>query len=133
MTMDTETSGWAVGWTAYAAVMMIIIGVFHGIAGFVGILENELYVRAGEYILELDATTWGWIHLGAGILIFLAGIALLSGATWARVIGVILAVLSTIANFAWLPWYPLWAIIMITANAFVIWALTAHGRDITMR
>ena len=133
MTSNGEVSGWAIGWTAYASVMMMIIGLFHGIAGFVGILEDELYVLAGSYILELDSTTWGWIHLGAGILIFLAGLALLRGATWARVVGVILAVISTVANFAWMPWYPLWAIVMITANAFVIWALTAHGDDITMR
>ncbi len=133
MTMDTETSGWAVGWTAFAGVMMVILGVFHAIAGFVGILKDELYVLAGGYVLQLDASTWGWIHLVAGIVIFLAGVALFTGATWARVIGVILAVVSIVANFAWLPWYPLWAIVMITADVFVIWALTAHGRDIALR
>lgn len=133
MTMETETSGWAVGWTFFAAAMMMVIGVYHGIAGLVGIFENELYVRAGEYILELDATTWGWTHLVLGIVVFLAGLGLLSGATWARIVGVILAILSMIANFAFLPWYPLWAAVMIAVNTFVIWALTVHGDDITMR
>jgi hypothetical protein len=130
---ERETSGWAIGWTVYAAVMMIILGFFHGIAGLVGVLEDELYVATPNYLFQLDATTWGWIHLVMGIIVVLAGFALFSGAVWARTIGVILAVLSVLANFAWLPWYPLWAIIMITANVFVIWALTAHGRDIEQR
>ena len=116
------------GWISYGAVMLMLVGGFHAFAGFVGILENELYVLAGGYILELDVTTWGWIHLIAGVVVFLAGLGLLSGATWSRVVGVIVAALSTIVNFAWLPWYPLWSIIMITANAFVIWALVVHGR-----
>lgn len=128
MTPENEPSGWAVGWISYAAVMLMLVGGFHAFAGLVGILENELYVLAAGYVLELDATTWGWIHLIAGIVVFLAGLGLLSGATWARVVGVIVAVVSTLVNFAWLPWYPLWSIIMITANAFVIWALIVHGR-----
>jgi hypothetical protein len=128
-----ETSGWAIGWTVYAGVMMIMLGFFHAIAGLVGVLEDELYVATPNYLLQFDATTWGWIHLIMGIIVVLAGFALFSGAVWARTIGVLLAVLSGLANFAWLPWYPVWSIIMITAAAFVIWALTAHGRDIQQR
>jgi hypothetical protein len=128
VTTQSEPSGWAVGWTAYAAIMLMLVGFFHGFAGLVGILEDDLYVLAAGYVLELDVTTWGWIHLVAGVVVFFAGLALLSGATWARVVGVTVAVLSTIVNFTWLPYYPLWSIIMITANAFVIWALTVHGR-----
>ena len=61
----------------------------------------------------------------------LAGVGLFSGAVWARSIGVILAALSAIATFAYLPWYPIWSVVIITLDVFVIWALTAHGRDIT--
>ena len=126
-----ETSGWAVGWTTYAAVWMWILGFFHAMAGFVGILEDELYAVTPKYVFQLDVTTWGWIHLIMGIVVFIAGFAVFSGAVWARTIGVILAVLSTLSTFAWLPWYPLWGLVMITANVFVIWALTVHGRDVS--
>jgi hypothetical protein len=126
-----ETSGWAVGWTTYAAVWMWILGFFHAMAGFVGILEDELYAVTPNYVFQLDVTTWGWIHLIMGIVVFIAGFAVFSGAVWARTIGVILAVLSTLSTFAWLPWYPLWGLVMITANVFVIWALTVHGRDVS--
>ncbi len=125
-----QPSGWAVGWTFFAAFMMIMIGVFHAIAGFAGILEDEIYVLGQDYVFKFDATTWGWIHLIAGIVVALAGFALFSGAVWARTVGVILASLSMIANFAWLPWYPIWSIIIIVVDIAVIWALTVHGRDI---
>ena len=125
-----QPSGWAVGWTFFAAFMMIMIGVFHAIAGLAGILEDEIYVLGQDYVFKFDATTWGWIHLIAGIVVALAGFALFSGAVWARTVGVILASLSMIANFAWLPWYPIWSIIMIVVDIAVIWALTVHGRDI---
>ncbi len=131
MTSQRETSTWAVGWTFFAAAMMWLLGAFHAIAGLAGILEDELYVLTPEYVFQFDVTTWGWIHLILGIVVILAGAYLLSGAVWARTLGVIIAIISTLSNFAWLPWYPLWSIIMITANAFVIWALTVHGRDVT--
>jgi hypothetical protein len=122
------TSGWAVGFILFAAIMMIMIGIFQAIAGLVAIFENEFYVATRNYLFQFDATTWGWIHLIAGVIIAFAGWGLLSGRTWARVVGIILAVLSAIANFAFLPYYPFWALIIITLDVLVIWALAAHGR-----
>jgi hypothetical protein len=122
------TSGWAVGFILFAAIMMIMIGVFQAIAGLVAIFENEFYVATRNYLFQFDATTWGWIHLIAGVIIAFAGWGLLSGRTWARVVGIILAVLSAIANFAFLPYYPFWALTIIALDVLVIWALAAHGR-----
>lgn len=84
-----------------------------------------------EWIFQFDVTTWGWIHLILGVIAAIAGFFLLRGAVWARTIGVIVAVGSAILNFAWLPYHPVWAIAVIVVDVFVIWALTAHGRDIT--
>ncbi len=120
----------AVGFTVFAAVMMIMIGVFQAIAGLVALLNDEFYVVGQEWVFQFDVTAWGWVHLLLGVVIGLAGAALFGGAVWARTTGVILAVISAIVNFAWLPWYPIWGIVMITVNVFVIWALTVHGRDI---
>ena len=137
---DREPSGWAVGWTYFAGFMMIMIGVFHAIAGFAGILEDEFVsavpavgtqAQGDVYFLQFDVTTWGWIHLIAGIVVALAGFALFSGAVWARVIGVIMSVISALIAFAWLPYYPVWGIVIIAMAVAVIWALTAHGRDVT--
>ncbi|HJR97133.1 MAG TPA: hypothetical protein VJ979_04430 [Actinomycetota bacterium] len=128
--MSHQRSGVAVGFTMFAAFMMILIGAFHIIAGIAGILENEFYAVTPNYFLEFDASAWGWIHLIVGIVVLLAGFGLFSGAVWARTVGVILATLSAIANFAFIPYQPVWSITLIAINVFVIWALTVHGRDI---
>ena len=127
---EREPSGWAIGWITFAAFMMIMIGSFHVIAGLVAIIDDSFYVAGREYIFKFDTTAWGWIHLLLGIVVGLAGVSLFSGAVWARTVGVIMALISAIAAFAWLPYYPVWGIIILTMAVAVIWALTAHGRDI---
>lgn len=124
-------SGAAVGWTAFAALMMILIGFWWVIAGIVGLVNDDFYVTTANYVFKFDTTAWGWIHLIVGILVLLAGFGLFTGAVWARTIGVIMALLAALAGFAWLPWYPFWAILIVVASVSVIWALTAHGRDIS--
>ena len=124
-----QTSGGAVGLILFAAIMMIMAGVFQAIAGLVAIFENEFYVQTRNYLFEFDATTWGWIHLVVGLIVAFAGWGLLSGQTWARVVGIALAVLSAIANFLFIPYYPIWSTVIIAVDIFVIWALTAHGRE----
>jgi|SRR5687767_9658119 len=128
---SSEPSGWAVGWTFFAGWMMLLIGLFHMIAGFVAVIDDEFYVATQKYILQFDASTWGWIHLVLGGLVLLAGFGLFTGSVFARTVGTILAVISAVAAFAWLPYYPVWAIVIIAVAIFVIWALTVHGRDVT--
>ena len=125
-----EASGWAVGWTAFAGFMMLVQGCWWMIAGVIAILNDTFYVAGEEYVFQLDATTWGWIHMLLGIVVVAAGAGLFSGAVWARTVGVIMAVIAMLAAFAWLPWFPIFAILLIAVSVAVIWALTAHGRDI---
>ena len=127
---DGNYSNWAVGWSAFAAVMLVIGGIFHAIAGLVAIIDDEFYVVTREWVFELDITAWGWILLIVGVLALLAGIGLFTGQTWARVFGVVVASLGAIENFAFLPYYPLWSITMIAVAVAIIWALTAHGSDL---
>ena len=127
---DRETSGWAVGFILFAAIMMIMVGVFQALQGLIAIFQNEFYVATRNYIFQFDATTWGWIHLVIGLLVAFAGWGLLSGRTWARVVALTLAVLSALANFLFIPYYPFWALLLITLDIFVIWAIAAHGGDL---
>jgi hypothetical protein len=122
-----ETSGWAVGFILFAAIMLIMSGIFQFFAGLVALFNDEFYVATRNYVFQFDATSWGWIHLIGGLIVALAGFGLLAGQTWARVVGIILALLSAIANFAFIPYYPFWALTIITLDIFVIWALAAHG------
>jgi|Tabmets5t2r1_1033131.scaffolds.fasta_scaffold03873_2 hypothetical protein len=122
-------SGWAVGFTVFAAIVMIMVGVFQALQGLIAIFENEFYVATRNYLFEFDATAWGWIHLVIGAIVAFAGWGLLSGQTWARIVGITLAALSATANFLFIPYYPFWSLLLITLNVLVIWALTAHGRE----
>ena len=122
-----ETSGAAVGFILFAAIMMIMSGVFQALQGLVAIFENEFYVPTRNYLFQFDATSWGWIHLILGLIVAFAGWGLMSGRTWARVVAITLALLSAIANFAFIPYYPFWALLIIALDIFVIWAVAGHG------
>ena len=124
---DRETSGTAVGFILFAAIMLIMVGCFQALQGLIAILENEFYVVTRNYLFQFDATTWGWIHLLLGLLVAFAGWGLLSGRTWARTVAIFLAVLSAISNFLFIPYYPFWSLLIITLDVFVIWAVAAHG------
>lgn len=121
----------AVGFTVFAGLLMIVAGAFQLIAGVTALVNDEFVAVGREYVLELDATTWGWIHLLLGVVIGVAGLLLYSGAVWARAVGVAVAFMSAITNFAALPRHPIWAVIVIAVDACIIWALTVHGRDVT--
>lgn len=128
---DNQPSGLAIGIIAFAAIMMMIVGVFQAVAGLGAILKNEVYVVGADYVFSFDATTWGWIHLLLGIVLVFAGLALFGGAVWARTVGVLIAGLSAVGNFVFLlGWnYPIWSILIIALDVMIIWALTVHGRD----
>jgi hypothetical protein len=121
---ERDVSGWAIGGTAFAGVIMLLIGVFHAIAGLVALFDDAFYVVGANYTFELDVTGWGWIHLLAGVGVALAGLYVFSGATWARIVGITLAMLSAVANFFFIPYYPFWSILMIALAVWAIWALT---------
>lgn len=128
--MYEEASGW-VGWIAFASVMMIIGGSLNLMYGFIA-LVNDTWVGWNEVTSRavlIDLTSWGWAHIILGACLLLAGIGVLSGNILARTIGVIVAGLSMIANFFFIPVYPIWALTVIVIDVLVIWALTAHGRD----
>ena len=124
-----EPSEWAIGWIYFASVMMVLLGIFHAIAGLIAIFDDTFYVTTRKYVFQFDATQWGWIHLILGILVAAAGLAVLRGNVLARTVGVLIAAVCAIAGFAWMPYYPGWAIIVIVLAVSVIWALTVHGRD----
>jgi hypothetical protein len=130
-TNESSYSGWAVGWASFAGVMLIMIGIFDTIQGLVALFNDEFYVVTQEWVFEFDITAWGWIQLILGVILIASGIGIFSSNVAARTVGVILAGLAAIVNFAWLPYYPIWSIIIIAICIAIVWALTAHGRDIT--
>ena len=123
-----ERTGWT-GWIAFAGTMMVIAGSLQAIYGFIALVNDEWVVWGNRASVYLDLTTWGWIHLLGGAIVAIAGIGVFSGNILARSVGVVLAALSLVVNFLFIPAYPVWALTIVVVNLLVIWALTAHGAE----
>jgi hypothetical protein len=120
-------SGWAEGGISFAACVLLLIGCFQALNGIVALLDDDFYVVTKNYTFDLDTTVWGWIHLVIGILLVITGIGLMARQTWAGVVAIFLAMLSAVANFFFIPYYPFWSIVVIALDVWVIWALTRPG------
>ncbi|MFG3404605.1 hypothetical protein [Streptomyces sp. NPDC048142] len=116
-------SPWAAGGTVFAGVLLFVDGILGVLKGIAGIASDDVYTRINDYVFKFSVTSWGWIHLVLGVILILVGLGILKGATWARGAGVGLAALNLIANFMWLPYTPVWAIVTIAIDVFIIWAL----------
>lgn len=123
-------SAW-VAWVNFAGVMLILLGCFHAIQGLVALFRDEVFVVGHRnLVVDVSFTAWGWLHIAWGALAIVVGACLLVGQTWARIIAVIVALLSAVTNVAFLPAYPVWSGLMIAIDIIVIWAITVHGGEL---
>lgn len=130
MSTTNEPTGW-VGWIGFAGIILILNGVFSAVQGFMALLgSNTYYLVSSGTLFLFDVTGWGWWNIIIGALLVLTGVALFGGATWARIIAVILASLSAVGQMLLLPAQPWWAFIVIAIDVLVIYAVTAHGREV---
>ncbi|NGP07173.1 hypothetical protein G6038_17130 [Rhodococcus sp. 14C212] len=124
MSQDTSVKqDVAAGTSMGAAIILVTIGILQVFQGIAAVAEDEVFVVGIEYTYKFDLTTWGWIHIVLGVVAALVGFALFTGATWARVAAIVLASLSILANFMWLPYYPWWSVLIIALDVVVIWAV----------
>ena len=126
---EPERTAW-VGWIMFAGVIMVMLGTFEAIAGLVALFNDEYYlVTRSGLAVSVDYTAWGWVHLLLGIIVAMAGLGVMVGQMWARVVGIIVALVSAVVNIAFLAAHPVWSTIIITLDVLVIYALTVHGRE----
>jgi hypothetical protein len=126
--MYEERSAWATGGYLLASVLMIFSGLVTVFVGITGIIRGSFFPTVPNYTFYYSVFGRGMTDLIIGAVILAAGFCLLMGMTWARIVGVVLAVISGVANFLFLPYAPLWSIIVIAINIFIIWALTGWHR-----
>jgi hypothetical protein len=125
-----RSTRWA-GWARFAGVILLVSGIFSAIQGLVALVgPNTYYLVAGGSLFLLDVNGWGWWNLIVGFLLFLTALALFAGATWARIVAIVLAVLSAIGQMLLIPAQPWWALIVIAIDVLVIYALTTHGDEL---
>jgi hypothetical protein len=126
-TAERDVSGWALGGITFAASMLTLAGIFQMLAGLVALLNDNFYVVTNNYTYDLDVSAWGWIHLIIGAAMLATGLGLFSRQTWAAMTAIMLAMLSALSNFFFIPYYPIWALVVIALDVWVIWALTRRG------
>jgi hypothetical protein len=125
-----DVSGWTVGFAVFAGVMLMIVGVFHFLTGLAAVIDDQFFVVAENYAFEFDTTAWGWLHMIYGVILVFAGYGVFQGATWARLVGITLAAFSAIGNFFFIPYQPVWSILIIAIDVLIIAALAAYNREV---
>jgi hypothetical protein len=127
---SVNTTGWA-GWGVFAAVVLIVggtIDAFHGLQALIG--PDTAYFVGDAGLFSIDVQSWGWWHLIIGALLILVGIFLLLGATWARVVAIILVALNAIGQLSLIAAQPWLSLALLAIDVVVLYALTVHGREI---
>ncbi|TQC47458.1 hypothetical protein EEB14_20470 [Rhodococcus sp. WS4] len=117
----------------FAAIIMVTVGFIQFCQGIAAVADDEVFVRGIDYVYKFDLTTWGWIHIVVGALVAIVGLALFTDAGWARVSAIIVAAISILANFLWLPYYPAWSLLIIALDVVVIWAVSTWNPDKDLR
>ncbi|WP_226435589.1 DUF7144 family membrane protein [Rhodococcus yananensis] len=124
-------NGFAGATTIAAGALLAAAGILSILQGISALANDDLFVVGPEYLYSFDITGWGWIHLLIGILVVATAIGLFAAATWARAVAIVLAAVSIVANFLWLPYYPWWAVLVIALDILVIWAVATWSPDFT--
>lgn len=131
-TQGSQSQGFAAGAVFTAGVLLLLAGLWQAFVGLVALFKDTdtVLVVGQKWVFQFDVTTWGWIQLLIGAVLFVVGIFVLRGALWAAIVAIGIAGVSAFANFLWLPYYPVWAILIIILDVIIIWALAAHRESI---
>jgi hypothetical protein len=126
----TGSAMWALGFLFFATPVMVMAGAFQFCEGLATIIKGGFYITPPNYAYHLDPAVWGWIHLLFGILMMATGVFLALGRPWARLVGIIVLLVSAIAHFFSIPYYPVWSLLIIALDVLAIWAVIVYGRDL---
>ena len=129
-TVRSTSTGW-VHWIAFASAILLVNGVFAVIEGLAALVGPDAYYRVvdGELLL-FNVQGWGWWNIVLGVLLVLTSFAIARGATWGRVVGITLAMISMFVQMLLIPVQPWWSVIVIAVNLLIIYALVAHGDEL---
>jgi hypothetical protein len=116
------------GWVTFAAVMLLIAGVLSVVYGIAAIGDSSFFVNNQRYILS-NLHTWGWVTLVLGVIQISAGLSLLGGGLYGRIIGIAAAALSAIAAMLSIPAYPFWSLAIFALDIVIIHQIATRGTE----
>jgi hypothetical protein len=128
--MTNEVNERGVGGAMFAAVIMIMAGLFGIFQGIALIAKGTYYVQPANYWINTGASTWGWWLLIVGLVVLVAGFGLFSAAAWARWLGIVIVSVQALTNFLFIPAQPWWAITLILIDLWVIHSLFVFRREV---
>ena len=116
------------GWLAFAGALLVVSGAFKILDALWAFkYDDDLSAGVQTVLFEGDLTSWGWVWLIVGIVLLVTGFAVISGAEWARWVGMIAAGLAAITFLPWIYYQPFWTMLSVTLAILVIYALAAYG------
>jgi hypothetical protein len=116
------------GWLTFAAVVLIFEGIMR-IFDSIWAFRYHGAVPEGlrDALFGDTLKNYGWWYLGVGIVLILAGGAVLSRSQIGRWVGIIAAVIGGLSAMAWMPYYPVWSLVYVAMAVAVIYGLAAYG------
>ena len=118
-----ESLAWASGIALFAGILLATAGTFQFLQGLSAVLKDDVFVRGIDYTYKIDLTGWGWFHMVVGVVIVAVGVGVVARQQWARVVGMGVAILQALMQFTFLPYYPLWSMLLIAMDILIVWAL----------
>lgn len=120
------------GGALFASLLMIIGGTMGALQGIAGISKGSFYLVPADYWITVSTTTWGWTHLVIGVVLIAAGLGVMTGATWARWLGIAIVSVAAVVNFLFIPVQPFWSITLLALDMWIIHSLAVHKREPSM-
>jgi hypothetical protein len=117
------------GWYGFAGVLFLIVGAMNALQGLIALFKDDYFAVTKAGLLFADFSAWGTFFLVLGIIEVFVGLGILSARTSARVVGILLLMLNTIVEFAFIAAFPIWTLAAITLNITIIYALMRPLED----
>jgi len=124
---QTYSAAMGAGWAAYAGLLLLASGAFGVIAGIALVAKNNRLDTG----LFWGRPFWGVVFLIVGGVTLYAGFGVLTKLPGARVIAILVTVVSGFAGLLWAagggPANTTWVLVGIAVDLLILYALVARG------
>ena len=125
---EARGSRLGVGWLTFTSSLLVIMGIFKILDAIWAFkYDDEVSESVQTIVFERDLAAWEWIWLLLGILLIVAGFAVVKGMEWARWFGIVVLAVAAIANYSWIVWAPLWTLVLEGIYGAAIYGLMVYG------